>query len=120
MQIGEALRSIRLRQGRTLESVALEAGFDTANLSRLERGEQTVSLDRLIALAAALRVKSSDLLRMIEAPAASGDTELKEVEFSYGSDTQALNRAYGMLDSHHRMIGLRIIQELVKAQRSVR
>lgn len=57
---------------------------------------------------------------MLEGSAPSGETEFKEVELAYSSETQALNRAYGMLDSHHRLIGLRIIQELVKVQRSVR
>jgi transcriptional regulator with XRE-family HTH domain len=120
MHIGEALRTIRLRQGRTQESVALEAGFNTANLSRLERGQQSVTVKRLMSLAAALKVSLSDLFRMIEVPPMIGDTQFKEVEAPYDEDMAALCRAYGVLDTHHRMIGLRMIRDLVKAQRMLK
>ena len=120
MHIGEAIRAIRIGQGRTQESVALDVGFNSANLSRLERGEQAVTLDRLMVLAAVLKTKASDIVRMIEGPTAIGGTSLQEEEAAYPDDMQALCRAYSTLDTQHRMIGLMMIRDLAKAQRAVR
>ncbi|WP_420226758.1 helix-turn-helix domain-containing protein [Pigmentiphaga litoralis] len=120
MHIGEALRLIRCRQGLTQEFVAFEVGFATSNLSRLEKGEQAVTLDRLLALAAALKVKASDIVKMIEVPATGNDRQLKEVEAVYDNDMQALHRAYRVLDDHHRMIGLLMLQDLARAQRAAK
>ncbi|NYE25985.1 helix-turn-helix domain-containing protein [Pigmentiphaga litoralis] len=120
MHIGEALRTIRVRQGRTQESVALDVGFNSANLSRLECGGQGVTLDRLMALAASLKVRASDLVKMIEGPAAIGGVQLQEEEIAYADDIQALCRAYGSLDAHYRMIGLMMIRDLAKAQRTAK
>lgn len=43
MNIGEAIRAARKSKGWTLEKLAQEAGTDTGNLSRLERGLQQVN-----------------------------------------------------------------------------
>ena len=43
MNIGEAIRAARKNKGWTLEKLAQEAGTDTGNLSRLERGLQQVN-----------------------------------------------------------------------------
>ena len=117
MHIGEALRTIRVLQGRTQESVALEAGTNSSNLSRLELGKQSTTVDRLTSLAAALKVNLSDLFRMIEAPPSIGDPHLKEVQAAYDDDVKALCQAYGSLDAHHRSIGLMMIRDLEKVQR---
>ncbi|HAR06766.1 MAG TPA: hypothetical protein DCR72_14545 [Pseudomonas sp.] len=63
MKIGEAIRAGRLAKGWTLERLAQEAGTDTGNLSRLERGKQQVNdqlLQRILALV--------DVSVMVQAP----------------------------------------------------
>lgn len=53
MNIGTAIRAARKAKGWTLEKLAQEAGTDTGNLSRLERGIQSVNeplLKRIMAL----------------------------------------------------------------------
>jgi len=57
------LRAIRHRRGLTLAAVAGRAGFSTAYLSMLERGERKLRrLDHITALAAVLRVPPSELI----------------------------------------------------------
>lgn len=43
MNIGTAIRAARKAKGWTLEKLAQESGTDTGNLSRLERGIQSVN-----------------------------------------------------------------------------
>lgn len=50
------LRRTREAQGRSLRSVAREAGVDPSNLSRIERGVQQPSLDALVRIGRALHL----------------------------------------------------------------
>jgi transcriptional regulator with XRE-family HTH domain len=50
------LRLIREMQGRSLRSVAHEAGLDPGQLSRIETGQQRASVDQLIALGRVLGI----------------------------------------------------------------
>lgn len=67
MKIGQAIRQLRERRDMTLEQLALAAGFDAGNLSRIELGRQQPSLKRLIALAEALDIPVSDIVLRAEA-----------------------------------------------------
>ncbi|GAB4057157.1 hypothetical protein GCM10028775_59210 [Catellatospora paridis] len=60
--LGEALRRLRLEQGRTLAEVALAARISMPYLSEVERGLKEVSSEVLAALCAALGIELSDLL----------------------------------------------------------
>jgi SOS-response transcriptional repressor LexA len=62
-RIGDNLRKIRKERQLTLEQVALPAGTDTGNLSRIERGLQGASEDLLNVLADVLGVHPSRLLQ---------------------------------------------------------
>lgn len=61
--LGENVRRERLRQGRTQEEVAEEAGMTRSYLSDLERGTRNPSVHALGLLARALKVEAGDLLR---------------------------------------------------------
>lgn len=61
MLVAARLRALRLRQGKTLDQIAGQAGIGKAHLSRLERGEKTASIATLTALAQALDVPVSGL-----------------------------------------------------------
>jgi transcriptional regulator with XRE-family HTH domain len=60
--LGEALRRLRLEQGRTLADVAVAARISLPYLSEVERGRKEVSSEVLAALCDALGIDLSDLL----------------------------------------------------------
>ncbi len=49
--LGKRIREERLRLGKTQESLAEEVNISTAYLGQIERGERSVTLDKLIPLA---------------------------------------------------------------------
>ena len=58
------LRAVRVAQGLTLRQAAGQAGIDPAHLSRVERGESSLSLDALYRLARVLGIRQlADLLQ---------------------------------------------------------
>lgn len=56
------LRQLRTEQGLTLQEVADRAHIDLSTLSRLESGKRRLAIDHVPALAAALGVRTDDLL----------------------------------------------------------
>lgn len=56
-RIGEKIRKIRLEKGIEAKQLALLAGIDAANLSRIEKGRYSVGLDILSKIANALGVQ---------------------------------------------------------------
>jgi transcriptional regulator with XRE-family HTH domain len=56
MQVGSAIRAARTKKGLTLNQLAHQAGVDAGNLSRIERGLQSVGIEPLRAIARALGV----------------------------------------------------------------
>ena len=61
MKIGEAIKQLRLERGATQEDVALEAGTNAGNLSRIERCLQQPALELVEKIAAALGMTVADL-----------------------------------------------------------
>ena len=61
MKIGQVTRKIRKERGATLEEVALTAGTDPANLSRVERNLQQLTPEMLENVAKALAMPVSSL-----------------------------------------------------------
>lgn len=72
--LGDALRRMRLEQGRTLEEVARTAGCSFAHLSQFELGKKKPGLGVLIAVASALGTTCSSVLLQI----AEQDAALEE------------------------------------------
>ncbi len=60
--LGDVLRRIRLRQGRTLAEVARRARVSLPYLSELERGRKEASSEILAAICEALQVELPDVL----------------------------------------------------------
>ena len=61
--IGEALRTTRLRQDRTLREVSAAARVSLGYLSEVERGQKEASSELLASICRALGVRLSDVLR---------------------------------------------------------
>ena len=61
--LGEALRTTRLRQERTLREVSSSARVSLGYLSEVERGQKEASSELLASICRALGVRLSDVLR---------------------------------------------------------
>ena len=60
--LGKRIREERLRLGKTQENLAEEVNISTAYLGQIERGERSVTLDKLIPIANKLGVSVDFLL----------------------------------------------------------
>jgi transcriptional regulator with XRE-family HTH domain len=65
-QMGRALRRLRVEREMTLESLAKESDLHWTYLSGIERGLRNPTLKVLAAVAGALEIKTSELLRLAE------------------------------------------------------
>jgi transcriptional regulator with XRE-family HTH domain len=63
--VGQQIRAYRKEAGLTQEKLAEKAGLSYKYLGEVERGVVNVSLDSLMRLAKALKVKVADLVRDI-------------------------------------------------------
>jgi transcriptional regulator with XRE-family HTH domain len=63
--LGDALRRLRLRQGRTLREVSASARVSLGYLSEVERGQKEASSELLAAICAALGAPLSQVLREV-------------------------------------------------------
>ena len=63
--LGDALRTTRLRQHRTLREVSGAARVSLGYLSEVERGQKEASSELLASICGALGVRLSDLLREV-------------------------------------------------------
>lgn len=60
--VGQRIRTLRLQENLTQESLALEAGMSRDNLIKVEHGRRGITFERLYDLASALGVPVSHLL----------------------------------------------------------
>src|SRR6516164_9478807 len=63
--LGDALRRLRLRQGRTLREVSASARVSLGYLSEVERGQKEASSELLAAICAALGTPLSQIFREV-------------------------------------------------------
>jgi transcriptional regulator with XRE-family HTH domain len=63
--LGDALRRLRLRQGRTLREVSASARVSLGYLSEVERGQKEASSELLAAICSALGIPLSQVLREV-------------------------------------------------------
>lgn len=56
------IRAVRKERGVSQRELARALGVSQSTLSRIERGERRVSVDRLVAIARALGVRPSDMM----------------------------------------------------------
>ena len=64
-EIGEVLRNVRQRQGRTLREVSHSARVSLGYLSEVERGQKEASSELLSSICAALAIPLSQMLREV-------------------------------------------------------
>ncbi len=102
--IGAAIRSLRKAQDRTLEELAEKIDSDASNLSRMERGEQEITTEKLSRISHALNVPISGIYRLAETGSQDPDdtAEILSLVTSMGPDTkrQILDYARFMSGRH--------------------
>jgi len=65
-QVGEKVRRLREIKGMKQESVAQELGMTTNGYGKIERGESSITLERLEQIARVLEISPLDILRFDE------------------------------------------------------
>lgn len=120
MQIGDVLRKIREGRGERLLEVALRAGTDGGNLSRIERNEQRPSLDLLERLADALETPVSALYQSVEGKGAGNELGEQVASSDYGNtELTRLLRYWRTLTPANRRMAVEILKVMSKNQREV-
>jgi transcriptional regulator with XRE-family HTH domain len=61
--LGDSIRSCRKRAGFSQETLAEKADLHPVYISTVERGAKTISMDALMRIAEALRVRLGELVR---------------------------------------------------------
>jgi len=119
MEIGQVIRALRQKRGETLERVALEAGTDAGNLSRIERGVQQPSMELLRAIAATLQTTVATLHACAEdksySPGQSQDL-LGADEADYTSEAIQLRRHFRALTAENQRVVLEFVKLLKRMQ----
>lgn len=65
-RIGGAVRAMREAQGLTIEQLAMLAGIDRGNLSRMECGKAGWRVEHVAMIADAMKAKTSEIILMAE------------------------------------------------------
>ncbi len=91
-EIGDVLRDVRQRQGRTLREVSHSARVSLGYLSEVERGQKEASSELLSSICSALEVPLSSMLREVSDRLAEAegvsipDTIPQEFSREFGND----------------------------------
>ncbi|MHA6192896.1 helix-turn-helix domain-containing protein [Pseudomonas wadenswilerensis] len=112
MNIGAAIRKVRLEKGLTLEAVALEVGTYAGNLSKIERSQQLPSLELLHRLSRALGTKTSELYTVAE----SESEESEERTSEHGNEVILVRRNFQALTPKNRRLAIEFLRLLGQSQ----
>ncbi|WP_240541505.1 helix-turn-helix domain-containing protein [Bifidobacterium callimiconis] len=66
-ELGQAIVQLRKRHNLSQERLALDAGIDRSYMGKIERGERSVSIDKLWAVCDALHITLTELVITTEA-----------------------------------------------------
>jgi transcriptional regulator with XRE-family HTH domain len=104
---GEAIRSLRNRLGLTLSAVSEKTGLAVSTLSKLEKGRNSLSYDKLMMLSEAFGVDMAELLGPATpsraAPVSSGRRVIQRGGEGYGVETLCYRQLYLATDILHKL-----------------
>lgn len=111
MKIIKVLQDVRKARGTTLEEVALAAGTDVGNLSRIERGMQRPSIELVEQIAKALQIRMSALYLLAE--------EAEQQEMATQPDNALLlAKQFRTLSAPNQRLALGLLKVLKSHQRA--
>ena len=119
MKIGEAIKKLRIERGATQEGVALEAGTNAGNLSRIERCQQQPALELVEKIAAALGTTVSNLYAYAEAnrPKATKNKSKAKGSGEADSNTSILfRRVFHQLTPENKKLAMEFVKLLNRIQ----
>lgn len=118
MKIGEAIRKARQEQDATLEKIALAAGTDAANLSRIERGKQGFTPEMLERIAKALKLPVSALYTWVEQESPTYRViPAREGSPAKSSATELFRARFDRLNPDNQRLALDFVNTLLKWQK---
>lgn len=112
MNIGAAIRKVRLEKGLTLEAVALDVGTYAGNLSKIERSQQLPSLELLHKLSLALGAKMSELYAVVE----SESEDCEEAASDQSNEVILVRRNFQALSPKNRRLAIEFLKLLGQSQ----
>lgn len=122
MKIGEAIRKLRLERGATQEDVALEAGTNAGNLSRIERCQQQPALELVEQIAAALGTTVAELYAYAEAnqqePARIKSKTRSSRKYSVSDDVVLFRRGFQLLSPENKRLAVEFVKLLNRSQKA--
>lgn len=118
MNIGEAIKALRIERGLTQEALALDADVATSHLSRIEQGKRKPSEDALARLAVALGTSLTALYSCVEKPSAGANiSELNDVEaLDYSHGGVSIRRLFRELTPENQRLAVDLIRALRRHQ----
>ena len=118
MKIGQVIRKIRIEKGATLEEVALVAGTDPANLSRVERNMQQLTPETLEKIAEALGMPVSALYLIAEQTAVPYEVEgIKADSGASAGRLEDFVAKFMLLSPENQQLLNEFVDAMLKAQR---
>ncbi|MBI3525081.1 MAG: helix-turn-helix transcriptional regulator [Betaproteobacteria bacterium] len=117
MKIGDAIRTVRLEQGATLEKIALAAGTDAANLSRIERGKQGFTPEMIARISTALKLPVSALYSRVEQATAAYRVAPVNESAEKFPEAELFASRFGQLNSENQHLVLEFVKTLLKWQK---
>ena len=119
MKIGEAIKHLRLERGATQEDVALEAGTNAGNLSRIERCQQQPALELVEKIAAALGMTVADLYSYAAAQqpkATKSKIKAKGDNSDKSNATLLFRRGFQQLTPENKRLAVEFVKLLNRTQ----
>lgn len=119
MKIGEAIKQLRLARGVTQEDVALEAGTNAGNLSRIERGQQQPSFDLVEKISAALNMTVADLYAYAAEPQKATKNKIKTAKIrneDSSNTTLLFRRTFQQLTPENKHLAVEFVKLLNRTQ----
>ena len=117
MKIGEAIKKLRLERGATQEDVALEAGTNAGNLSRIERCQQQPALELVEKIAAALGMTVADLYTYAAAQQPkTARTKAKVATAEKSNAALLLRRSFQQLTPENKHLAVEFVKLLNRTQ----
>lgn len=113
MEIGRIIKALRQERGLSQEALANDVDTATSNLSRIEKGQRTPSLDLLERIANALGIRVSTLFALSEANSVSAvPDDANQEDVAFRAQCLTLNAA-------NRYMALELLRTMNKVQAGV-